>query len=143
MESLVFASQYQWQNETWKIGIKQVDEGHITTIKKISKADNRVFSRDIMVAMLASLSKGMAAMLVSLWELNSILMQTFFFVLVEKHANWSREWKYSIDHFTVVSLVAWPSNESKAGVDLVLIETSLLNPHVNDAVLMLISMNLC
>ena len=32
----------------------------------------------------------------------------------------------SIDHFTVVGLVAWPLNESEAGVDLVLIETSLL-----------------
>ena len=32
----------------------------------------------------------------------------------------------SIDHFTVVCLVAWPLNESEAGVDLVLIETSLL-----------------
>ena len=31
-----------------------------------------------------------------------------------------------IDHFTVVCLVAWPLNESEAGVDLVLIETSLL-----------------
>ena len=30
------------------------------------------------------------------------------------------------DHFTVVCLVAWPLNESEAGVDLVLIETSLL-----------------
>ena len=30
-----------------------------------------------------------------------------------------------IDHFTVV-LVAWPLNESEAGVDLVLIETLLL-----------------
>ena len=28
-------------------------------------------------------------------------------------------------HFTVVFLVAWPLNESEAGVDLVLIETSL------------------
>ena len=34
--------------------------------------------------------------------------------------------KPSIDHFTVVCLVAWPLNESEAGVDLVLIETSLL-----------------
>ena len=33
---------------------------------------------------------------------------------------------FSIDHFTVVGLVAWPLNESEAGVDLVLIETSLL-----------------
>ena len=31
-----------------------------------------------------------------------------------------------IDHFTVVCLVTWPLNESEAGVDLVLIETSLL-----------------
>ena len=31
-----------------------------------------------------------------------------------------------IDHFTVVCLVAWPLNESEVGVDLVLIETSLL-----------------
>ena len=31
-----------------------------------------------------------------------------------------------IDHFTVVSLVTWPLNDSKAGVDLVLIQTSLL-----------------
>ena len=32
----------------------------------------------------------------------------------------------SIDHFTVVCLVAWPWNENEAGGDLVLIETSLL-----------------
>ena len=31
----------------------------------------------------------------------------------------------TIDHFTVVCLVAWPLNESEAGGDLVLIETSL------------------
>ena len=30
------------------------------------------------------------------------------------------------DYLTVVCLVAWPLNESEAGVDLVLIETSLL-----------------
>ena len=30
----------------------------------------------------------------------------------------------SIDHFTVSCLVAWPLNESEAGGDLVLIETS-------------------
>ena len=36
--------------------------------------------------------------------------------------NRSRE----IDHFTVVCLVAWPLNESEAGVDLDLIEPSLL-----------------
>ena len=32
----------------------------------------------------------------------------------------------TIDHFTVVCLVAWPLNESEDGVDLVYIETSLL-----------------
>ena len=32
----------------------------------------------------------------------------------------------TIDYFTVSCLVAWPLNESEAGVDLVLIETSLL-----------------
>ena len=47
----------------------------------------------------------------------------------------------AIDHFTVLSLVAWPLNESEAGGDLALIETSLLF-YVNDAVLMLISGNL-
>ena len=31
----------------------------------------------------------------------------------------------SVVHFTVVCLVTWPMNESEAGVDLVLIETSL------------------
>ena len=31
-----------------------------------------------------------------------------------------------IDHFTVVCLVAWPLNESEAGVDLVLLEILLL-----------------
>ena len=34
--------------------------------------------------------------------------------------------RFAIDYFTVVCLVAWPLNESEAGVDLVLIETSLL-----------------
>ena len=33
---------------------------------------------------------------------------------------------YKIDRPTVVCLVAWPLNESEAGVDLVLIETLLL-----------------
>ena len=31
-----------------------------------------------------------------------------------------------IDHFAAVCSVAWPLNESEAGVDLILIETSLL-----------------
>ena len=31
-----------------------------------------------------------------------------------------------VDHFTVVCLDAWPLNESEAGVDPVLLETSLL-----------------
>ena len=38
------------------------------------------------------------------------------------------QWQYSvtIDHFTVVGLVTWLLNGSEAGVDLVLIQTSLL-----------------
>ena len=32
----------------------------------------------------------------------------------------------TIDHFTVVCSVTWPLNESEAGVDRALIETSLL-----------------
>ena len=39
-------------------------------------------------------------------------------------------------------LVAWPLNESEAGVDLVLIESSPCFYYVNDAALMLISSNL-
>ena len=39
-------------------------------------------------------------------------------------SNYFIEW--TIDHFTVVCLVAWSLNESESGVDLVLIETSLL-----------------
>ena len=33
---------------------------------------------------------------------------------------------YQTDHYAVVCLVAWPLNESEAGDDLVLMETSLL-----------------
>ena len=33
---------------------------------------------------------------------------------------------FKIDHFAVVSVVAWPLNESEAGNDLVLTETTLL-----------------
>ena len=47
--------------------------------------------------MLVSLNKGMAAMLGSQLnprELNSILMQIISFILVEKYAHWSREWKH-------------------------------------------------
>ena len=45
-----------------------------------------------------------------------------------KQGNMSHIWvKFEvIVHFTVVCLVAWPLNESEAGVDLVLMETSLL-----------------
>ena len=48
----------------------------------------------------------------------------------------------AIDDFTVVSLVAWPLNESEAGGDVLpLIETSLLF-YFNDAVCILIRRNL-
>ena len=40
--------------------------------------------------------------------------------------NRPRSTKLAIHHFTVVCLVAWPLNGSEAGVDLVLIQTSLL-----------------
>ena len=46
-----------------------------------------------------------------------------------------------MDHFTVVSLVTWPWIVSEAGVNFVLIETSLLS-YVNHAVLMLTSLYL-
>ena len=38
----------------------------------------------------------------------------------------TNEMIYLIDHFTVVGLVTWPLNGCEAGVDLVLIKTSLL-----------------
>ena len=37
-----------------------------------------------------------------------------------------RENLFTIDHFTVVSLVTWPLNGGEAGGDLILIQTSLL-----------------
>ena len=46
----------------------------------------------------------------------------------------------TIDHFTVLCLVAWPLNEGEAGGDLALIETCF--SYVNIAVLMIISRNL-
>ena len=33
---------------------------------------------------------------------------------------------FTTDHFTVVCLVAWPLSESEAGIDFVLMETSML-----------------
>ena len=50
-----------------------------------------VFSRDVTAAMLVSLNKGTAALLVSPTnplELNSVLILTFSSVLVEKDAHW-------------------------------------------------------
>ena len=47
----------------------------------------------------------------------------------------------SIDHFTVADLVTWPMNDNEAGVDLVLIQTSLLYC-ANQVVLMLTSWHL-
>ena len=46
-----------------------------------------------------------------------------------------------IDHFTVVGLVTWPLNGSEAGVELVLIQTSLFFD-ANQVVLMLTSLHL-
>ena len=39
---------------------------------------------------------------------------------------WDQSGIRIIDHFTVVGLVTWPLNGRKAGVDLVLVQTSLL-----------------
>ena len=49
--------------------------------------------------------------------------------------------KFPIDHFTVVCLVTWSLNGSEAGVDLVLIQTSLFYC-ANHVVLMLTSWHL-
>ena len=38
-----------------------------------------------------------------------------------------------IDHFTVACLVTWPLNESEAGVDLALIEISLLFSYIYES----------
>ena len=56
---------------------------------------NSVFSRDVTVAMLMPLNKGIAATNLPA-ELISFLMQIFRFVLVEKHVHWSRESKHLI-----------------------------------------------
>ena len=53
-----------------------------------------MFSRDVTAAILVSLNKGMAACWcpqIILRELSSIFMLTYSFVLVEKHARWSRD----------------------------------------------------
>ena len=44
--------------------------------------------------------------------------------LIVIHVNKHITHSWAIDHFAGVYLVAWPLNESKAGGDLVLIETS-------------------
>ena len=62
-----------------------------------------MFSRDVTAAILVSLNKEMwpcwCPQVIS-WELNSILMQTFSFVLVKKRAHWSSliidEWKHAV-----------------------------------------------
>ena len=56
----------------------------------------------------------------------------FYFLLVvpsaPQHTKFLTSFMFwvRIDYFTVVCLVAWPLNECEAGVDLLLIETSLL-----------------
>ena len=44
--------------------------------------------------------------------------------------SWGEGKKTPIDHFTVVCLVAGPLNESEAGVDLVLIETTYFHMQI-------------
>ena len=48
------------------------------------------------------------------------------FLMFEDNGSHCKNMIGGIDHFTVVCLVAWPLNESEAGGDLVLIESSLL-----------------
>ena len=60
-----------------------------------------------------------------LWELNSFLMQMLSLVPKNLHRCWPREWKHSIRYFTVVCSVPWPLHRSKAGGDLVLLQTLL------------------
>ena len=47
-------------------------------------------------------------------------------VMVRRQKSVDRNLWTEIDHFTVVGLVTWPLNGNEAGVDLVLIQTSLL-----------------
>ena len=47
-----------------------------------------------------------------------------------------------IGHFTAVCLLTWPLSESEAGVDFVLIQTSLLFVSVDHVVLMLTTLHL-
>ena len=56
-----------------------------------------------------------------LWATDIVLLQMTFYYRVKNFKE-----KLAIDHFTVVGLVTWPLNGSEAGVDLVLIKTSLL-----------------
>ena len=52
-------------------------------------------------------------------------MSIFIFkYIIQTSQNWPVD--DSIVHFTIVCSVTWPMNESEAGVDLVLIEASLL-----------------
>ena len=48
------------------------------------------------------------------------------FMLLDAQVEMTARVAYIIDHFTVVHLVTWSLNGSEAGVDLVLIQTSLL-----------------
>ena len=45
---------------------------------------------------------------------------------IDPHSQREQTKIHKIDHFTVLGLVTWPLNVSEAGVDLVLIQTSLL-----------------
>ena len=63
-------------------------------------------------------------------NLNSLLfyinLLLFYINLLLEKQNWMTHFLHlSVDHFTVVYLAAWPSNERETGVDLILIKTSL------------------
>ena len=54
------------------------------------------------------------------------LMEDFLWSSISHKSNATTEARLIIDHFTVVRSVTWPLDGSEAGVDLVLILTSLL-----------------
>ena len=59
-------------------------------------------------------------------NLNSLSYHVLDINLLLEKQNWMTHFRYlSVDHFTIVYLAAWTSNERETDVDLILIETSL------------------
>ena len=76
----------KWRGKSW----------HVVTCRSRFRSLYSRFSNDVTAAMLELLNEETAAMLGPGQiprEFNSIIMQKFSFVFVEKHGCWSREWK--------------------------------------------------